>query len=357
MHAELRMRRGLGMCAAAAIWLNAAAPAQSPLPEAQARLLIEALGFSTGEVRDLVGGQAIARSREGKDATEIATAGAILISAPPERLLAAFDRIDTERRAPGVGAIGVFGEPPTIEDLADLVLTSQELASLRRCQPGDCELKLADSAIRRFQQDVDWTSSLAGVQASAIMRAELFAGLLAYRREGYGALGVAHDKRPPQDLAAELASVLEGERWLDAYAPDVVSYLSATPGSQAGVTDRYYWTRVEFGLKPTIRLSHTSLHGPLTTPAGRAHVVATRQLFASHYLRGGTEVRLIFPRDGGGFLLVMTARSRNDDLAGVLRWVTRTSVRRRARDGMARYLQHVRRVVEEGRRGEVVGDP
>ena len=51
-----------------------------------------------------------------------------------------------------------MGIPPEIGDFADLSLGDEELAALKACRPGTCDLRLGDKAIARFETEVDWTA-------------------------------------------------------------------------------------------------------------------------------------------------------------------------------------------------------
>jgi hypothetical protein len=332
--------------------------AQSPARSEIERWLRDAAEFSSGDLQALALGRAVARPLDTPEASEAAVAGAVVINAPAERLLAEFTHIETVRRGRGVLDIGAFGEPPSLPDLDSFSLTADELAALRRCLPGACDLKLPVLAIARLRAGVDWRSSSAPDAATMIMRQWLFERLSAYLRDGNAALGFADDKRPSLDLVEEMGLLLAHEEWLAQLAPHVRSHLSGYPEVRVqGASDSFYWARVDFGMKPTIRVSHASIHPTPEAPLGLSHVIATKQIYASHYLRAALELRLVFPRDDGGFLLVMASRSRNDGMTGLLGFVVRAKVRSRSRDGMVRYLQGVKATLESGRRGEVVGAP
>jgi len=85
-----------------------------------------------------------------------------------------------------------------------------------------------------------------------------------------------------------------------------------------------YWQETEFGLKPTIRISHLTIReNPEDT------VVTSKMLYASHYFWTGLELRVLMPDPsrGPGFWFVTVKRSRSDGLSGF----TGMFVRRRVR--------------------------
>jgi hypothetical protein len=73
------------------------------------------------------------------------------------------------------------------------------------------------------------------------------------------------------------------------------------------VTSFLYWQDVQFGLKPTLRISHLSIReGPEDT------VVASKMLYARHYFWTALELRTLVPDPsrGQGFWFFTTRRSR-----------------------------------------------
>ena len=63
-----------------------------------------------------------------------------------------------------------LNDPPAIGDFADLSLDAGELTALRSCRSGDCDLRLGDTAIQRFQTEVDWSAADAGRRANLLTR-------------------------------------------------------------------------------------------------------------------------------------------------------------------------------------------
>ena len=101
---------------------------------------------------------------------------------------------------------------------------------------------------------------------------------------------------------------------LTTYMPDVRKYLLEYPKSGLpGATNLLYWQETEFGLKPTIRISHLTVReGPDDA------VVTSKMLYASHYFWTGLEVRALVSDSsrGPGFWFVTVNRSRSDGLSG-----------------------------------------
>jgi len=99
----------------------------------------------------------------------------------------------------------------------------------------------------------------------------------------------------------------------------------------ADSTDFLYWQETQFGLRPTVRISHLVIQDrPDHT------VIASKMLYASHYFWTALELRVLLPDParGPGFWLVTVNRSRSDGLSGFTGRVIRGRVRSEVEDGM-----------------------
>jgi hypothetical protein len=133
--------------------------------------------------------------------------------------------------------------------------------------------------------------------------------------------------------------------------PELVRYLRAYPSATLPrATDVFYWNMAEFGMKPTIRLNHLVIF-PLSGAAaaeGPRYIVATSQIYASHYFSATLELRTLVedPARPGGFYIFYTTKSRVSGLTGFIGMLIRSTVRSRARSGMERYLAVTKRTLE-----------
>ena len=101
-----------------------------------------------------------------------------------------------------------------------------------------------------------------------------------------------------------------------------------------------YWQETEFGLKPTIRISHLTIRKePEDT------TVTSKMLYASHYFWAGFELRVLLPDParGRGFWFVTVNRSRSDGLSGF----TGMFVRGRVRSGVQKGVLAVPRTTKQ----------
>jgi hypothetical protein len=115
--------------------------------------------------------------------------------------------------------------------------------------------------------------------------------------------------------------MLSYDKALPRHLPDFYQYLLTYPaGKPANVEDTFYWAKVKFGLKPTLRIVQlVTLRGK---PADEvAYAIAEKQLYSSHYFE--TALDLSFCIRGGddskqpGFYLIMAMGSEQAGLTGV----------------------------------------
>lgn len=69
------------------------------------------------------------------------------------------------------------------------------------------------------------------------------------------------------------------------YLPELNRYLLEFPHFKpAGTEDFFYWEKVNFGMKPTIRINHGLVYQSLDA-GQRTYVLAIKQLYATHYFQ------------------------------------------------------------------------
>lgn len=115
--------------------------------------------------------------------------------------------------------------------------------------------------------------------------------------------------------------------------PDFYVYLLNYPRSKpANVEGTFYWARVRFGLKPTLRVVQmVTMHGNLSNPV--VYAIAQKQLYASHYFETALDlsfcIRGIDDTKPPGFYLIMVMGSEQAGLTCVKGSIVRkTSVGR-----------------------------
>jgi hypothetical protein len=311
--------------------------------------LREQMKFSAADLRALEAGRAVINTLDTPVRQEIAHFGVVYVNAPSARFLERFRDIERFERGPGVPQLARFSNPASIADAAGLTLPAEDVKSLSTCRPARCDVKLTAAAMKRFRSEVNWRSSTASDQATRIVREMLVDLVRAYEANGNRALGEYIDGGEPLGVADQFRALLTSLTGHPAPVPALFTYLNNYPGNRpAGAEDLFYWSVVNFGLKPTIRVNHVVIY-PLGAgaPYGVSHVIAIKQLYASHYFHTTLELRFLVndPRRGGFYLLSIT-RARTDGMTGLGGLLVRPIVSRRSREAVRGYLEHVKRQVE-----------
>ena len=316
--------------------------------------------FSASDLRALDAGAAVIKSLETPVRQELAHFGVVHVDAPTERFIERFRDIERFESGPGILQIGRFGSPPRLEDLASLTLPAKDVTALAKCRPGDCDVKLSAAEMNRFRSRVDWSSPNASRQANDIARAMILELVRRYQSRGNAALGHYDDGSEPLPVAEEFRGLLASGNHRPVPVPALMAYLDEYPRDRpAGAEEFFYWSVVDFGLKPTIRVNHVIIQSLAANQPGVGHVVAIKQLYASHYFHTTLELRFLVDdgRDAGrrGSYLLSITRSRNDGMTGFKGLVLRPIITRRSREGVRGYLEHVKRQVERPARVEKGG--
>ncbi len=279
------------------------------------------IGLSDDQIAAVRVGRAVAKALPSRTPAEVFLFGAIYIHAAPESYVKFASDFDRLRELPGYLALGVFSNPPQTADLKGFSFDRNDIKELKNCHPGDCLIQMPASSIDELQRSVDWSAPGADEQVNERLRKTALQRLLAYQHDGNEALGEYNDKREPTEVSQQFAYMLSYNKALPADLPDFYHYLLDYPKARpADVEDKFYWARVKFGLKPTLRVVQmVIMRGDPSNPVACA--IAEKQLYASHYFE--TALDLSFCVRGGddskqpGFYLIMAMGSEQAGLTGL----------------------------------------
>ena len=290
-------------------------------------------------------GGPITKLLEADASKEVAVFGAVWINAPVRRYVDAVNDIENFEKGGGFNLTKRISSPPRLEDFAQLRLPEDDVKDLRSCRIGDCQLKLGEKGLQTFRTEVNWNAPDAHAAAEGVMRRLAFEYVTGYLEGGNDRLAVYQDNSEPLFVAAEFRSMVDQMPSLSTYMPNLRRYLLDYPKVQLpDATSFLYWQETEFGLKPTIRISHLTMReGPEDT------VVASKMLYASHYFWTALELRVLFPdaARGPGFWFVSINRSRSDGLSGFTGLFVRQRVRSEAVNGMLAALKATKSRLEQ----------
>ncbi|HST09691.1 MAG TPA: hypothetical protein VLL05_04895 [Terriglobales bacterium] len=213
------------------------------------------VGLSDDQIRDIGAGKAIAKVLESPTPEEVFVFGAVYINSTPERYLKLAADIDALRTLPNYLALQEFSNPPRLADLHGFVLDEKDLDELQHCKPSHCDVQLPTEAMNEFQSSVNWTAPDRPAQANHLAQQMALEGLLQYQLGGNTALGTYRDKSHPTAVAETFASLLHQMKALPVYLPELERYLLDYPNAQSNqIASEFYWEKVNFGLKPTLRI-------------------------------------------------------------------------------------------------------
>jgi hypothetical protein len=288
--------------------------------------------LTADEYTQLLAGQPVTQLLETDPAKEVAIFGAVWVKAPTARYLSAVKDIESFEKGDNFLVTKRISNPPRLEDFDQLSLPPEDIADLRSCKVGDCEVKLGESALMRIQTETDWSKPNATADVERTMRRLAQEYVTAYLEGGNSRLAVYRDAKRPTFVAQEFAAMVDRMPEMTNYLPDLKNYLLGYPKMTLPNAESFlYWQNAKFGLKPTIRITH------LTIVNQQSHIaVVSKMLYASHYFWTAIELRVLVPDParGEGFWFANVNRSRSDGLNGFVGSMIRGKVRGEAEQGM-----------------------
>jgi len=314
------------------------------LPQPLDTYLTKDAKLTSAQRTQLLAGQPVTRLLDADPSHEVAVLGALWVAAPAERYIAAARDIEQFEKGENFLATKKLSSPPRLEDFAALGIPADDVADLRSCKVGSCELKLGEAALLRLKKEVDWSKPDAKAEVDRRARQLMLEYVNAYLEGGNSKLAIYRDSSRPTFVGQEFASMTDRMPELTAYLPDFKRYLNDFPKAALPNSDSFiYWQEAKFGLKPTIRLNHLVIVQEPTHA-----VVVSKMLYASHYFWTAIELRVLVPdpQRGPGFWFVSVNRSRSDGLSGFTGTLIRGKVRGEAEKGMVAVLQSTKSRLE-----------
>ena len=278
------------------------------------------IGLSQEQITSIRNGEAVAKNLESRIPDEIFVFGAIYINADPEKYVTFVSDIERLRKLSEFLAVGTFSDPPRVSDLKGFTLTSDDMADLKKCKPGNCNVQLPARGIERVQKSVNWSAPDRDQQIDQLLKNGAVQLVAAYKQKGNQVLGEYNDKRHPTVVPEQFKYMLSYAKALPRYLPDLNNYLVNYPaGRPSNVSDTFQWANVKFGLKPTLRITHiVTMRGG--GPDKSAVAIAEKQLYSSHYFQTALDLSFCIRDDQDpkkpGFYLIKAMGSEQAGLTG-----------------------------------------
>ena len=307
------------------------------------------------EWKSIQRGAPVVKLRRGPDASETRLMGVVKIQGSPAEFIERYRDIVAFEKGTGVLQIVRFSEPPGVEDLASLTVDADDIEDVKQCRPGDCAIKMSEDTMNAFR-GINWDEADATEKANRLARRMIVDFLESYRSGGNQALGLFHDKRKPLLVGQQFEEMMKDPD-LPVYFPELFRFLLDYPASPLpGSEEIFYWSKVDFGLKPVIRLNHVVIYQPDNDNTVK-YTIASKMLYTTHYFNTGVELKFLVqePDSGSSYYLVIGNRSRSDGLTGFTGAILGGQIRGKARDGLESYLRSVKSSIETARYASSVG--
>jgi hypothetical protein len=309
---------------------------------------LDRVGLSSEQRDALEAGRPVAKVLSWGDASEIYVFGAVHIDGAPAAYLKSARNVSRLAGTPGYLAIGELPANPAPADLAALTLDPDDIKALKSCKEGDCDVQLPSAAIQAFHDAIDWSQPDPTAQVNTLARARILDLIREYQRGGNEALGIYRDKKHPARVAEQFATMVSRAAAVPDVIPALRQFLLQYPRADLPDADSFvYWEKIDFGMKPTIRVNHAVLYQPKDRPGLAA--VAIKQLYASHYFHTALDVSVCIADSmpgGRGFHLVTLKGSEQAGLTGVKGSIVRRTVVDRTRSSLEKALAAVKERIE-----------
>ena len=162
---------------------------------------------------------------ESDPAKEVAIFGAVWVAAPIARYVDAVKNIEEFEKGDNFLVTKRISSPPRLEDFDRLSLPPDDVADLRTCKVGDCELKLGEAALVRIQKETDWSKPTATADVERTIRRLALDYVTGYLEGGNSRLAIYRDAARPTFVAQEFAAMVDRMPSLTIYLPDLKKYL------------------------------------------------------------------------------------------------------------------------------------
>jgi hypothetical protein len=309
----------------------------------------EYVGLKEDQMAAIRSGKAFAKVVESRTPDEVFVFGSVYVQSTPDKYLQLAADTDALRKLPSYLAIRKFSNPPQLSDLDDFTLEPDDIKQLKNCEPGKCDVQLPVEAMEAFRQSVNWSAPDAANQVNRLARKMALEVLERYTQGGNAALGTYMDKHHPAVVGDTFASLLSRAKALPVYLPELERYLLEYPQAQSdNIQSEFYWEKVNFGLKPTLRIVQAIVYRD-SGSNGPAYAVAVKQLYASHYFETALDLTVCV-RDqenpGRGFYLVTLKGSQQAGLTGLKGGIVRKVAVDKTRSSLERALGAIKQKLE-----------
>lgn len=309
------------------------------------------LGLTPQQVAAIDQGKPVAKVLSWGGPSEVYVFGAVHVDGSPATYVKAARDVQRLAGTEGYLGIGELPATPTVANLRGLTLEPDDVKALKDCREGSCDVQLPTASIQAFHDAVNWSQPDATDQANRLAREMIVDLLKEYRRGGNAALGTYRDKQNPARVAQQFEMMVGRAAAVPDVMPELRRYLLQYPDADLPAADSYfYWEKVNFGLKPTIRVNHGVVYQVRAQDRDMS-AVAIKQLYASHYFHTALDLSVcVGDTTSGpsrGFYLLTLKGSEQEGLTGVKGSMVRKVVVDKTRTSLEGALASIKRTVEQ----------
>lgn len=293
------------------------------MPQPLVQFLQQSMRLTPSEMDGAVSGTPVVKVLESRDTLEVAVFGIVSIGVPRSFYVRRATDFATSLGGPQRRRFALFSDPAHASDVASFSLPHDDVADLARCRPGSCTVKLSAEAMTAFRASLDPAPPSVDSAANAFFRRRLVDYVTAYRDRGNAALTAYEDQGTRTAVARVFDAMLSQSPYVYQYGPSLERYLRNYPRDRpADLHEAIYWSEDDLpSLRPTLSLTHVVAYAPPEIPG--TTLIASKQLYADHYLDGALELAAVVdrPADSAGVYLVLLRRLHFDNLpsGGLLR--------------------------------------
>jgi hypothetical protein len=290
----------------------------APRPDALTRFLADRIGFDTAQLAAVDRDEAVVKVLDARERRDVVVFGIVTLPVSRDAWARAARDFPAALRTPNRTQVGLFSNPATAADVAELTIEMQDVKDMKDCKPGDCVAKLPATDMRRIREQINWSAPQTEIQKqlTAYGHRRLIEYVTDYRARGDSAL-VVYDDRGTMNVHASdaFAAQLAESPYVFDYVPSLLQYLRTYPrGSLPGAAEVIYWSRDALPrLRPILSVNHLVVYTPPERP--NLTLVASKQIWANHYFETAFDLSCIVERPAGSYLLVLR-RFRFDNLPG-----------------------------------------
>lgn len=288
-------------------------------PASLTRFLEQSIGLDAAQLAAVERGEPVTKVLEARDRRDVALFGIITTPLAREAWAQGMRDFPASLSTPNRTRFGIFSNPATAGDVADVTINSRDVAEMKDCKPGNCVVKLPATDMQRIRAQMNWSAPPADLQAqlAAYARRRLVEYVTDYRTRGDSAMAVYDDRgnlnvRSSEAFAAQLAE----SPYVYQNVPSLQEYLSTYPRGSlpGGAAEILYWSEDALPrLRPILSVTHLVVYTPPELPG--LTLVAAKQIYANHYFEAALDLTAAVDRNPGIYLLVLR-RYRFDNLPG-----------------------------------------